>query len=226
MATLSSDARASESSALLEEQMSVRPPAEWAIVVLGLQNDLVHSDGFFVRSGLIQAPATDLSPIVENINAITAVFRRQGWPVIPVHWNLRPDHLDAFYSIQWRRYRLRENGVLVKGSWGAQFLSELCLGPKDFLLPVTSHSAFQFTPLDRILRNCGVTRCVLVGGSASEDIDDSTRQGAAYGYHMYLVPDAIYPYKTTHLETLASRADTIQCNDLLKMVASPCPAGA
>ena len=220
------ETRTTESNALRSGAMAVHPPAEWAIVVLGLQNDLAHPDGFFVRNGFVQVPASELAGIVEKVNAITGVFRRQGWPVIPVYWDLRPDHLNAFYSIQWGRYGLRESGALVKGSWGAQFLEELHLCPDDFFLSVTSHSAFQFTPLDRILRNCGVTRCVLVGGSASEGIDDSARQGAAYGYHMYLVPDAIYPYRAAHLETLASRADTIQCGDLLKMIVSPSSADA
>ena len=221
MRSVPPETHTTESNALHRSAMSVHSPAEWAIVVLGMQNDLVHPDGFFVRNGLAKLPGSELARILENVNVITAAFRRQRWPVIQAHWELRLDHLDAFYSVQWRRYRLQESGALVRGSWGAQFLAELRLGPDDFFLPVTSHSAFQFTALDRILRNCGVTRCALVGGSASEGIDDSARQGAAYGYLMYVVPDAIYPYRDPHLETLANRADAVQCGDILKMIVSP-----
>ena len=79
----------------------------------------------------------------------------------------------------------------------------------DFLLPLTSHSAFQFTALDRTLRNCGVKACVLTGGAVNEGIDDTARQGAALGYLMFFGSDAIYPPDSPHLKTLSTRGDSL-----------------
>jgi gluconolactonase len=199
--------------------MPVRRDASYALIVVGLQNDLIHPDGFFVREGLLSLSDEERARVLENVTAIATAMREAECPVVHAHWQLRPDHLDASYSRQWRRLGLKDAGALVKGSWGAEPLEGLAVGEDDFILPLTSHSAFQFTHLDRILRNCGVETCVLVGGPATEGLDDSARQGAAYGYRILLPADAIYPYQIEHLQkTLSNRAHTVSTAEVLDMI--------
>jgi nicotinamidase-related amidase len=199
--------------------MPVRVPAPGALVVVGMQNDLLHPDGFFGRRGLINVSAKQRQAVLDNVNALATAFRAAEWPVVQALWQLRPDHLNASYSHQWRRLGLRDAGALAGGSWGAALVDGLVVGADDFVLPLTSHSAFQFTPLDRILRNCRSTTCVLVGGAATEAIDDSTRQGAAFGYRVVLPADAIYPASEEHLrQTLGSRAETSTTREVLDLV--------
>jgi nicotinamidase-related amidase len=181
-----------------------------------MQNDLLHPDGFFARQGMLQVGEAESGRVVGNVNAIAAKMRETGRPVVHGCWQLRPDHLDGAYAVQWRRLGLREAGALVRGSWGAGLHPDLVVEQDDFILPLTSHSAFQFTALDRILRNCGVSACLLTGGAVHEGVDDTARQGAALGYLNFLVPDALYPDDPTHLQTLRTRADTLETAAVLE----------
>jgi nicotinamidase-related amidase len=187
--------------------MAVRRDSGCGLLILGMQNDLIHPDGFFSRAGLVRVGDVELQGVVEKINALAARFRETGRPVVHGCWQLRPDHLDAAYAPQWRRLGLRESGALVRGSWGAALHADLVVDEDDFLLPLASHSAFQFTALDRTFRNCGDTACVLAGGAVNEGIDDTARQGAALGYLMFFASDAIYPPDSPHLKTLSTRGD-------------------
>lgn len=198
--------------------MPVRRDARYALILIGMQNELLHPDGFFHRKGFVGLEAEERAGLIRNVTQLAAKMRQAERPVIHAHWSFRADYLDSSFSQQWRRRGLQENLVFVKNSFGAAFVEGLDVAPDDFLLPLRSHSAFQFTHLDRTLRNCGVETCILAGGTASGGIDDTARQGAALGYRMLLVPDAIYPLGSSHLQTLVTRADRIQTGDLLELI--------
>jgi ureidoacrylate peracid hydrolase len=199
--------------------VAVRRDARRALIGVGLQHDLAHAAGFFRRRGLLRLSDAELAGVVENVERLATSFRGAELPVIHGLWQLRPDHLDASYGVPWQRFRLREAGALVKGSWGAEPV--VAIEPDDFVLPLVSHSAFQFTHLDRILRNCGVHTCLIVGGTASGGVEDTARQAAAYGYEVQLVEDAIYPYSPDHLRRLANRADTVSTAQALQAELAP-----
>src|SRR5690242_3555983 len=105
-----------------------------------MQNDLVDPDGFFQRAGQAQLSQEERAEVVERINTLVQAMRQAEWPVVQACWQLRPDHLDACYSIPWRRLGLQEAGALVRGSWGAELAPELLQGPDDFVVPLVSHS--------------------------------------------------------------------------------------
>jgi ureidoacrylate peracid hydrolase len=195
--------------------VAVRRDAGRALLCVGLQNDLAHAQGFFRRRGLLRLSDTELADTLTNVERLAASFRTAEWPVVHALWQLRPDHLDASYGVPWQRLGLSEAGALVKASWGAEPL--VSLGEDDFVVPLVSHSAFQFTHLDRILRNCGVRSCLVVGGTASGGVEDTARQAAAFGYQVLLVEDAIYPVSPEHLRRLANRAETISTAEALEL---------
>ena len=204
----------------------VRRDARAALIEVGLQNDLAHPQGFFHRRGLLRLGEAERARVVENVEALAAGARRAEWPVVHAVWQLRPDHLDAAYALPWWRLGLREVGALVKGSWGAELLEGVTQGADDFVVPLVSHSAFQFTHLDRILRNCGVQTCLVVGGSASGGVEDTARQAAAYGYRVLLVGEAVYPASLDHLRRLANRAETVSTTDqALALLHADVPVG-
>jgi nicotinamidase-related amidase len=196
----------------------IRRDSYYALVALGMQNELLDPNGFFHRQGYLQLPPDDVSLVVQKVGQIAARMRAANRPVIHGYWSFRQDYLDCSFSQQWRRRGLEQQGAFVEGSHGARFVDGLEIGEEDFLLSLKSHSGFQFTHLDRILRNCGVETCIIVGGTLSGSVDDTTRQGAAHGYRMLLVSDAIYPLNSPHLETLMTRSDRIDSADLLELI--------
>jgi nicotinamidase-related amidase len=204
----------------------VRRDARAALIEVGLQNDLAHPQGFFHRRGLLRLSDAERARVVEHVERLATSVRRAEWPVVHAVWQLRPDHLDAAYARPWWRLGLREAGALVRGSWGAELLEGVTQAADDFVVPLVSHSAFQFTHLDRILRNCGVQTCLVVGGSASGGVEDTARQAAAYGYRVLLVADAIYPAALDHLRRLANRAETVSTTDqALALLDADVPVG-
>ena len=68
------------------------------------------------------------------------------------------------------------------------------------------------------LADSGVETLIVVGGSVTGSVDDTTRQGAAHGYRMLLVSDAIYPLNSPHLESLLTRADCIDTAGVLELI--------
>jgi nicotinamidase-related amidase len=190
----------------------------YAVVVLGMQNELLHPNGFYHRKGYLSIPPDDASLLVRNVEQITARMREAERPVIHGFWSFRSDYLDCSFSQQWRRRGLEQNGVFVEGTRGARLVDGLHVGEDDFLLSMKSHSAFQFTHFDRILRNCGVETLIVIGGTATGAVDDTTRQGAAFGYRMLLVSDAIFPLNSPHLDTLMTRGDRIDTAGLLELI--------
>jgi nicotinamidase-related amidase len=198
--------------------MAVRSDSKLAVIVLGMQNDLLHPDGFFPRSGYLPLGDGDRELIVGNVQRVLARTRATNRPLFHAFWSFRPDYLDSSFSLAWRQRGLKEQRVLVEGTWGAQFVDGIDTQPDDFILPLKSHSAFQFTHLDRTLRNCGAEAVALVGGTAAESIDDTARQGAAYGYRILLVRDTIAPLNSPHLATLRTRGEAIDTDDLLELL--------
>jgi gluconolactonase len=198
--------------------MAVRTDSRIAVIVLGMQNDLLHPDGFFHRGGFLNLSASDRELLVGNVRRILAKTREVNRPLIHAFWSFRPDYLDSSFSPAWQQRGLQQNHVLVNGTFGAAFIDGIDVRDDDFLLPLKSHSAFQFTHLDRTLRNCGVEACAVVGGIAAESVDDTTRQGAAYGYRMLLVRDTIAPLQSPHLDTLRTRGEMIDTADLLGLL--------
>lgn len=187
-------------------------------MIVGMQNDLFDPQGFFCSRRLIELQDEEREGVLKSINSLAGTVRRVEGPVVQALWQLRPDHLNASYSVQWKRLGLREAGALVKGSWGAEPTPGLTREADDFILPVSSHSAFQFTNLDRILRNCEVDTCVVVGGAATDAVEDTIRHGASFGYRMLLPIDAIYPASNEHLKRLTNRADITTTSDLLNTI--------
>lgn len=184
-------------------------PARHALIILGMQTELLSQEGFFHRRGLISVDEGDVPALVSRVNALASLFRAAGMPVFHGSWSFRPDYADCAYSKQWLRHGLREAGVLVEGSAGVSFVEGLEHRHDDFYIPLKAHSAFQYTPLERILRNCNVETCVLVGGDGDGAIDDSARQGTAYGYRIILAPDAIFPLNNMHIRRLVNRAEIL-----------------
>jgi nicotinamidase-related amidase len=63
-------------------------------------------------------------------------------------------------------------------------------------------SGFGFTPLHRVLRNLGVSHCVVTGGAVHGCVEDTVREGAGLGYQLTLVPDALYRPNSPTIEVM------------------------
>jgi nicotinamidase-related amidase len=168
------------------------------MVVVDMQNDFCHPDGWLASIGVDISPAR--TPI-EPLAAFLPALRRCGVPILWVNWGNRPDKLNLSPSLL-HVYKpagegvglgdpLPSNGapVLEAGSWAAAVVDELPIEPTDIRVDKYRMSGFWDTPLDSILRNLGVTT-LLFGGVNIDQCVLCTLQDANFlGYDCILLSD-------------------------------------
>jgi nicotinamidase-related amidase len=172
--------------------------AKTAILVIDMQNDFCHPDGWLAHIGVDIAPAR--TPIKPLQNLLPAV-RNKNVPVIWVNWGNRPDLLNISAGIHHvynptgegvgLGHPLPSNGekVLMAGSWAAAVVDELSQLPEDIRVDKYRMSAFWDTPLDSILRNLGRTTLLFTGVNADQCVMATLQDANFLGYDCLLLKD-------------------------------------
>lgn len=169
-----------------------------ALLVIDMQNDFCHPDGWLHHIGVDIAPAR--RPIAP-LQKLLPTLRTAGVPILWINWGNRPDRLNLSPALL-HVYKpsgegvglgdaLPGNGapVLEKGSWAAAIVDELEPARTDIRVDKYRMSGFWDTPLDSILRNLGVTT-LLFGGVNLDQCVLCTLQDANFlGYDCVLIED-------------------------------------
>ena len=172
--------------------------ARTAIVVVDMQNDVCHSEGWLAGIGVDVAPAR--APIAP-LTALLPALRGQRVPVIWLNWGNRPDRANLSPALL-HVYKptgagiglgdpLPRNGapVLEEGSWASAVVDELAIGPEDIRVSKYRMSGFWDTPLDSILRNLGVTTVLFGGVNLDQCVLHTLADANFLGYDTILLED-------------------------------------
>jgi len=184
-----------------------------ALVIVDMQNDFVHSDGRLAHRARENPDAKIDMPFlmstIPQVKRLAEAFRRAGRPIVYVTHVLRADYSDAAFPF-WRAARNLTTGprtFLVEGSWGARIVDDLKPEPGDHSVVKKGFGGFANTPLDTILRNLGVTTCVMAGVTTCVCVSTTIRQGVEYNYRMIIVRDAVAEvHRDTHEAELKTMA--------------------
>jgi nicotinamidase-related amidase len=172
--------------------------AKAAILVIDMQNDFCHPDGWLAHIGVDITPArTPIGPLKMLLPAL----RNAGVPVVWVNWGNRPDLLNISASLL-HVYNPTGEGVglgaplpatdalvLTAGSWAAAVVEELEQLPQDIRVDKYRMSGFWDTPLDSILRNLGRTTLFFGGVNADQCVMATLQDANFLGYDCVLVKD-------------------------------------
>jgi nicotinamidase-related amidase len=168
------------------------------IVVIDMQNDFCHPDGWLASIGVDVAPAR--APIAP-LAALLPRLRGAGVPVIWVNWGTRPDRLNLspalrhVYDPAGRGVGLgdpsprTEGHVLREGSWSAAIVDELEQAPGDIHVKKHRMSGFWDTPLDSILRNLRLDTLLFAGVNLDQCVLHTMADANFLGYDTILVED-------------------------------------
>jgi nicotinamidase-related amidase len=172
--------------------------ARSALVVVDMQNDFCHPDGWLAHIGVDVAPTR--RPIAP-LNNLLPLLRRASVPVIWLNWGNRPDRLNLSPALL-HVYNptgdgvglgdsLPANGakVLEFGSWCAAIVEGLDVDPSDIHVPKYRMSGFQDTVLDSILRNLCVTTLLFAGVNADQCVLCTLQDANFRGYDCLLLED-------------------------------------
>jgi len=172
--------------------------AKAAMLVIDMQNDFCHPDGWLANIGVDVTPAR--TPIAA-LKTLLPKLRAAKVPVIWLNWGNRPDLLNIsaglrhVYNPTGDRIGLgdllpkRKAPVLMAGSWAAAVVDELEPHPEDIRVDKYRMSGFWDTPLDSILRNLGKTTLFFSGVNADQCVMCTLQDANFLGYDCVLVKD-------------------------------------
>jgi nicotinamidase-related amidase len=172
--------------------------ARAALLVIDMQNDFCHPDGWLASIGVDISPArVPIEPLARCVPKLRAV----GVPVLWVNWGNRPDLLNispALLNVYDPHGAgvglgapLPANGspVLQAGSWAADVVDELAPATDDIRIDKYRMSGFWDTPLDSILRNLGVTTLLFAGVNLDQCVMCTLQDANFLGYDCVLLDD-------------------------------------
>jgi nicotinamidase-related amidase len=172
--------------------------ARAAVIVVDMQNDFCHPDGWLAGIGVDIAPAR--GPIAP-LYRLLPFLRQAGVPIIWVNWGTRPDRANLSPAL---RHVYDPTGaarglgdplpgsgarVLQAGSWSAQVVDELRPELTDIRVDKHRMSGFWDTPLDSILRNLSVTTALFGGVNLDQCVLHTMADANFLGYDTLLIED-------------------------------------
>ncbi|MCL9761415.1 cysteine hydrolase family protein [Frankia sp. AiPa1] len=172
--------------------------ARSAVVVVDMQNDFCHPEGWLASLGVDISPAR--RPI-EPLCRILPALRAAGVPVVWLNWGNRPDLANVppgvrhVYDPDGRGGGLgapaRPGGspTLQAGSWSAAIVGELAPPADDLRIDKYRMSGFFDTPLDAVLRNLAVTTLLFAGVNSDQCVLATLSDAACLGYDVVLLED-------------------------------------
>jgi nicotinamidase-related amidase len=172
--------------------------AKTAILVIDMQNDFCHPDGWLAHIGVDITPAR--TPIY-SLKTLLPILRQVGVPVIWLNWGNRADlgNISANVLHVYNPSGLgigvgdplpsNDAKVLMAGSWAAAIVEELEQHRQDIHVDKYRMSGFWDTPLDSILRNLGRTTVLFAGVNADQCVMATLQDANFLGYDCLLVKD-------------------------------------
>jgi ureidoacrylate peracid hydrolase len=200
-----------------------------AFLIVDMQNDFLHRDGSFSYFAREHPEAKIDMPFligtIPNVKRLADAFRAAGRPVVYLAHVLKPDYSDASFPY-WRLGMEPASGNrthCVEGTWGAQIIDDLKPKEGEHLVVKKGFGGFSNTPLDTVLRNLGVTTCVVSGVTTCVCVSTTVRGGVEYNYRIILVSDAVAEVdQATHeaeLKTMARIfADVKTTDEVVRML--------
>jgi nicotinamidase-related amidase len=173
--------------------------ARSALLVIDMQNDFCHPDGWLASIGVDVGPAAAPARVIAEL---LPGLRAAGVPVVWVNWGNRPDQANLppgvrhVYDPDGRSTGIGDplpsgSRVLTAGSPSAAVIDELVIEPGDVEVAKYRMSGFFDTPLDAVLRNLRVDTLLFAGVNADQCVYATLSDAACLGYDVVLLEDAV-----------------------------------
>lgn len=172
-------------------------PEHTALVVVDMQNDFCHKDGFF-RKGISDARGhgqkpVDLSSIHKMIpNLIQFIDVARSVDI--KSYFIRSFHDDHYLPPmqRLRKLRLGRRRVLCpEGEWGSEQLDGFVPKPSDTVITKYVHSAFIGTNFKDSLESAKIRSLIITGVTTNICCESTIRDGSMLGFYIVVPRDCV-----------------------------------
>jgi biuret amidohydrolase len=167
----------------------------------------------------VLAQISDGERVLANVLRLLTAARQSGVRTVFMRHYFMPTALQGIYQLRqakvWQRAaRAADTRPLIPyGSPGFELAPELEPREGEAVIDKITMSAFEATPLDIVLRDCGVRAYLIAGVALEVGIEPTVRHSADLGYIPVVVRDACGAGDETaarrSLETLAFAGDAM-----------------
>jgi ureidoacrylate peracid hydrolase len=186
-------------------------PGHSALVMVDLQNDFVHPDGWVAQQ---QVPGflgdTGMTDVLARSAALLEAARQAGVLTLFVRMIGDDHYLSGPVRAQYRR---NHGGVrptcVAEGTWGADWFDGLGPDGRDSEIIIDKHrySAFIGTRADLVLRSNGIRTIVVCGCATSGCVESTIRDGFMLDYYVVIAGDACGDYEIDRHRSTLSKMD-------------------
>ena len=135
-------------------------PASTAVLIVDLQNDFLHPEGAYGRSG---TTSPEIAALPARIAPLLGAVRRAGGWVVSTQFTLVPGRNGSpFISPHLKELRpFLTTGDFTPGGWGNSLVDEL--QPADLTVEKVAYSAFYQTRMEFVLNRAGIRTLMVCG---------------------------------------------------------------
>lgn len=162
-------------------------PAHAVLLVIDMQNDYIHPEGFLGRAGANTQPVIDMVP---TLCSLLDSARAAGVHVIHTrNWHRPATDSPAWLDKLARLGQTQDNRPAIAGSWGAAWYEVEPL-PTEEVINKFRYDAFLGTNLEFLLRARGIRTVVICGTATNVCVESTARAAHMRDFHLVMVADA------------------------------------
>jgi nicotinamidase-related amidase len=192
-------------------------PATTALVIIDMQRDFLERGGFRDALG---DDVSRLERIVPVAAELLAVCRDEAMMIVHTREAHRPDLSNRLPATHLRgspRLQIGDPGpmgrILVAGEPGNEIFSELRPRCRELVVEKPGKGAFHATPLERELREAGITHLILAGVTTEGCVQTTMREANDRGFECLLIEDAtessFVEFKTARLRMISAQGEIV-----------------
>jgi nicotinamidase-related amidase len=193
--------------------------ARTALLMVDLQNDFLHSDGAYGRSGQ-SAPA--IAALPARVKPLADAIRDRGGWIVSTQFTLVPGKDgEPFISPHLRALRpFLAKGDFLPGAWGHALVDEL--QPADLVVEKVAYSAFYMSRLEFVLRKAGVDTLIVCGIVTNGGVASTVRDAHVREFRTVVLSDGCAAFRPevhdTAIRDLATIGPVMTCAEAIAAV--------